>query len=69
MDLQISQEKESSHGSPLGKEEAFITKKNLNWHYKDFFVPERILDSWRKIGERGLRRRKSLAKKPKKIKI
>ncbi len=61
--------KESSHGSPLGKEEAFITKKNLNWHYKDFFVPERILDSWRKIGERGLRRRKVWQRKLKKSKF
>ncbi len=45
--------KESSHGSPLGKEEAERTKINLNWNYKKFHIPQKILNNWRKVGEKG----------------
>ena len=44
---------ESCHGSPLGVHEAALTKKNLNWPHKSFFIPEKIIKEWKKIGERG----------------
>ncbi len=50
--------KESSHGSPLGKEEAIRTKKNLNWNEKNFTIPKEILKNWRNIGSKGQKLRK-----------
>jgi transketolase len=49
--------KESTHGSPLGKEELEGTRKALNWPYPAFEIPQEILDVWRKAGvrSRGLR--------------
>ena len=44
---------ESCHGSPLGIDEAELTKKNLNWPHKSFFIPEKIIKAWKNIGERG----------------
>ena len=44
---------ESCHGSPLGIGEAELTKKNLNWPHKSFFIPEKINKAWKNIGERG----------------
>ncbi len=44
---------ESCHGSPLGIDEAVLTKKNLNWPHKSFFIPEKIIKEWKNIGERG----------------
>ena len=49
--------KESSHGSPLGEDEAKLTKEKLNWLHKKFFIPEKILNNWRKIGSKGLKNR------------
>ncbi|WP_343155196.1 transketolase [Buchnera aphidicola (Kurisakia onigurumii)] len=34
------------HGSPLGIEEINLTRKNLNWKYPIFFVPESIYKKW-----------------------
>jgi transketolase len=45
--------KSSSHGSPLGFEEIKLVKKNLNWNYKPFEIPNKILKEWKKIGEKG----------------
>ena len=45
--------KSSSHGSPLGFEEIKLVKKNLNWNYKPFEIPNKILTEWKKIGEKG----------------
>ncbi len=44
---------ESCHGSPLGKNESLLTKKNLNLSNKNFFVPKQILKEWNKVGKKG----------------
>ena len=55
--------KEISHGAPLGKEEAMKTKINLKWNHNSFFIPEKILNNWRKIGNKGLKIRKTWERK------
>jgi transketolase len=45
--------KESTHGSPLGKEELEGTRKALNWPYPAFEIPDAILGVWRHAGERS----------------
>ncbi len=42
--------KAEAHGSPLGKDEVKLVRKNLEWNYDSFEVPSIILDEWRKIG-------------------
>ena len=44
---------ESAHGSPLGKDEIVLVKKKLKWNYEPFKVPEKILEEWKKIGNKG----------------
>ena len=44
---------ESSHGAPLGKNESELTKKKLEWFSKEFVIPKKILNDWRKIGNKG----------------
>ncbi len=57
--------KASSHGSPLGVDEIKLVRKALNWKTKPFDIPNKILNEWRKIGQRG----KILEKKWNKILI
>ena len=45
--------KSSSHGSPLGESEIKLVRKKLKWSDEPFKIPEKILKSWRKIGENG----------------
>ncbi len=45
--------KASSHGSPLGKDEIKLVRKKLEWKYKEFEIPNKILSNWRKIGNNG----------------
>jgi transketolase len=45
--------KSSSHGSPLGLDEIKLVRKTLNWKYKPFEIPNKILNEWNKIGKRG----------------
>ncbi len=45
--------KSSSHGSPLGLDEIKLVRKKLNWNYKPFQIPYKILNEWRKIGSKG----------------
>ena len=43
----------SAHGSPLGNDEIVLVRKKLKWTHKPFEVPEKILESWKKIGDKG----------------
>ena len=45
--------KESTHGSPLGKEELEGARKALNWPYPAFEIPDAILGVWRAAGTRS----------------
>ena len=45
--------KASSHGSPLGVDEIKLVRKALNWKTKPFNIPNKILNEWRRIGQRG----------------
>ena len=45
--------KASSHGAALGDEEVALVRKKLKWKYEPFEIPKKILDEWRKIGEKG----------------
>ena len=63
--------KASSHGSPLGVDEIKLVRKALNWKTKPFDIPNKILNEWRKIGQRGeiLEKKWNKALKRKKIKL
>ncbi len=61
--------KASSHGSPLGIDEIKLVRKNLGWNYKPFIIPQKILNDWRKIGEKGLQKEKVWNKKFSKHKL
>ena len=63
--------KSSSHGSPLGVEEIALVRKNLNWNYKPFEIPNKFLNAWKKIGKKGEQLENSWSKiyKKKKKKI
>ena len=50
--------KASSHGSPLGIDEIKLVRKKLDWDYKPFKIPQKILTDWRKIGEKGIKKEK-----------
>ncbi|WP_306753730.1 transketolase [Paracoccus actinidiae] len=43
----------SVHGSPLGKDEAALTREAIGWPHEAFVIPEELLSEWRKIGTRG----------------
>ena len=63
--------KSSSHGSPLGLDEAKATRNNLNiLEWKNFKLPEKVLHLWGKCSKKGNRERinwyNRLSKNPKK---
>jgi len=43
----------SVHGSPLGKDEVSLVRKKLKWDHEPFKIPKKILNEWRKIGNKG----------------
>src|SRR5271165_678295 len=42
-----------AHGEAPGAAEVAGARKNLNWPYEPFVVPDDILAAWREIGKRG----------------
>ena len=48
--------KETSHGSPLGTNEAILTKQSLNWPYSKFQVPNQIKSKWINVGKKGTKK-------------
>ena len=49
--------KETCHGSPLGTYESLLTKQNINWPYKKFFIPKHIKKYWQKVSNRNVKKR------------
>ncbi|MCV2447789.1 transketolase [Paracoccus sp. DMF] len=45
------------HGSPLGKDEAALTKEAIGWSAEPFTIPEALAAEWRAIGTRGAQAR------------
>ncbi len=41
------------HGSPLGSEETLQTKKNLDWNFAPFEIPENLLQIWRNSAKKN----------------
>jgi transketolase len=41
------------HGSPIKGEDLELVRKRLNWEYKPFEIPARILNEWRICGTKG----------------
>ena len=46
--------KASSHGSPLGDEEIELVRKNLDWDYEPFEIPNQLLETWRNFHVRNI---------------
>ena len=51
--------KASCHGAPLGEEGVAALKKNLDWDYAPFEVPEEVFKHCKKFGSRGRRAEKA----------
>jgi len=43
----------SAHGSPLGADEIKLVRKKLKWNFEPFEIPEKILETWKEIGNKG----------------
>ncbi len=53
------QDKESSHGSPLGEEEVKLTKNKLGWKEdSNFFVPKKVIEVFSKVQKDGAEKEK-----------
>ncbi len=59
--------KSSSHGSPLGEDEIKLVRNKLKWNYEPFEIPDILLNQWRKIGEKNLKKAEKHENKYKKI--
>jgi transketolase len=44
---------EKSHGSPLGEDEIKQVRKNLNWQYEPFEIPDYLKNSWLEAGTKS----------------
>ncbi|WP_347139410.1 transketolase [Paracoccus sp. SSK6] len=47
------------HGSPLGKDEAALTREAIGWPHEPFVIPEELAAEWRAIGTRGAQDREA----------
>ena len=45
--------KNTSHGSPLGKDEIVGTRTALEWAHEPFHIPAEVMDVWRRAAQRG----------------
>ena len=45
--------KASAHGSPLGLDEVKLVREKLNWKHDNFQIPIKLLNEWRKIGDKA----------------
>lgn len=52
-----------AHGAPLGATEVKLTKQNLGWPEKDFYIPRESLEHFRKAVEKGEKLEKSWNRK------
>ena len=43
----------ATHGAPLGEEEIAGARKQLNWQYPPFEIPDDVEEAWRAAGARG----------------
>ena len=43
------QDSETSHGAPLGSDVISRLRKNLNWPYKEFEIPQSVYSDWNNI--------------------
>jgi len=46
--------KASSHGSPLGEDEIELVRKELEWEFKAFEIPNNLLEEWRSFHFRNI---------------
>jgi transketolase len=53
MDLQINLVNHPLMAVPLGLDEIKLVRNVLNWNYKPFEIPNKILNEWKKIGKKG----------------
>jgi transketolase len=54
---------QKAHSDAFGADEVAATRKNLNWPYPPFEIPDEILSAWRDAGERGAPDREAWLKK------
>lgn len=47
------------HGSPLGKDEAALTREAIGWPHEPFVIPADLSEEWRRIGTRGAKDREA----------
>ena len=47
--------KASSHGSPLGEDEIKLVRKELDWNYGSFEIPDELLNKWRDFHSRNVK--------------
>ena len=59
----------SVHGSPLGKDETALVRKKLKWNHEPFKIPEKILNEWKEIGNKGIKKENNWKKDYNKKKI
>ena len=59
--------KASSHGSPLGEDETQLVRKKLKWNHMPFEIPSKLLNEWKKIGEKASQNAQKIEIKNKKF--